>query len=588
MTFSRHFLRRSAIAPAMVAILACGPLSAAEPVGSADEKIVAPADGESLLGNYLAGRMARGERDAGAAADFYSRALQSDPQNEAILEQTFLLEATAGRWENAVRLAESLVKEEPGHRVAQLVLGCKAFRDGDFKVAEEHFNQARKGPIADLTAALAGSWTRAADGRFDEALTSLDDLEDAEWARFYERYHRGLIADLAGKREIAREAFAEAFGKNTGTLRIAEAYARHLAAHGDRKDAVKVLRRHIQKTSGHPLSTALLETLEAKSDPGYLAATPREGLAEVFYGIGDALTGEGGIEMGIVFLQLALYLEPTLPLANLALAEAWEATKKPEFAIEAYGRIEESSPLWLSVQIRKAFALNNIEKVDEAKALLVDIAAKRDTDYRPLDALGNILRSHERYDEALGYYDRAISLSGAPEKKNWTLYYARGVCYERLKQWDKAEADFKRALALDPDQPLVLNYLGYSWVDQNINLKPAIELIKKAVKLKPDDGYFVDSLGWAHYRMGNLPEAVEQMERAVELKPDDPVINDHLGDAYWQVGRRLEAKYQWQQSLTLKPDKDLVTVVEKKLKVGLSGGETKAATMLPQEQKVAE
>lgn len=571
-------MRRVALLPVLAAMMAV-PASAAEPVGSADDKIVAPIEGTSLLGNYLAGRVARGERDASAAADFYGRALKRDPDNEAILEQTFLLEATAGRWDHAVALATKLTAEEPGHRVARFVLGCKAFRDGDYKAAEEHFNQARKGPIADLTASLAGAWVRAADKRYDEALATLKDLDDAEWARFYERYHRGLIADLAGKRDLAGESLADSFGKNPGTLRIAEAYARHQAAVGDQKGALKTLRRHIQKTSGHPLSTSLLEEIEAKTDTKLLVNSPREGLAEVFYGIGDALTGEGGVEMGIVFLQLALYLEPSLPLANLALAEAWEATQKPEFAIQAYSRIQDTSPLWLSVQIRKAFALNTLERVDEAKTLLDDISTKRDTDFRPLDALGNIMRAHERYGEALDYYNRAIALVGVPEKKNWTLFYARGVCYERLKQWDKAEADFKKALALDGEQPLVLNYLGYSWVDQNKNLKAAIDLIRKAVKLKPDDGYFVDSLGWAHYRMGDLPAAVEQMERAVELKPDDPVINDHLGDVYWHVGRKVEARYQWRQSLDLKPTVEDAARIRLKLETGLDGelAKTRAA-----------
>jgi Flp pilus assembly protein TadD len=188
------------------------------------------------------------------------------------------------------------------------------------------------------------------------------------------------------------------------------------------------------------------------------------------------------------------------------------------------------------------------------------------------------LRSRERYAEALDYYTRALALTPAPAKDNWALFYSRGVCNERLKNWPAAEADFKKALALAPDESLVLNYLGYSWVDQGRNLKQAMEYIRKAVKLKPDDGYYVDSLGWAYYRLGNLPAAVEHLERAVELKPDDPIINDHLGDAYWKVGRKFEAKYQWQQALTLKPEDDLVVTIRKKIEAGLpDDAETKSA-----------
>ncbi len=298
----------------------------------------------------------------------------------------------------------------------------------------------------------------------------------------------------------------------------------------------------------------------------------------MFYGIGDALTGEGGLDMGIIFLQYALYLKPDFPLAYVALAEAYDSAKKYEAEIEAFNRIPEDSPLWVNVQIQKSFALNSLEKVDEAKELLETLIARDPKDLRPLDALGNILRSHERYEEAREYYSRALALVEKPTKLNWALYYSRGVCNERLKDWPAAEVDFKQALELAPDESLILNYLGYSWVDQGINLKQAMDYIRKAVKLKPDDGYYVDSLGWAYYRMGNMPSAVEHLERAVELRPDDPIINDHLGDAYWRVGRKLEAKYQWQQALTLKPEDDLVGTIKQKIASGLEDeAETKAA-----------
>ena len=283
--------------------------------------------------------------------------------------------------------------------------------------------------------------------------------------------------------------------------------------------------------------------------------------------------------MGIIFLQFSLYLKPDAPLAYAALAEAYESAKKYELEMQALDQIKPNSPLWPNAQIQKAFALNSMERVDDSKLLLEDLTAKDPKDVRPLDALGNILRAHERYGEAREYYTRALKLIPKPSKENWTLFYSRGVCNERMKDWPAAEADFKEALALSPDESLVLNYLGYSWVDQGHNLKQAMDYIRKAVKLKPDDGYYVDSLGWAYYRLGNLPAAVENLERAVELKPDDPIINDHLGDAYWKVGRTLEAKYQWQQALTLKPEDEQVITLKQKIAGGLpeSAGATKSA-----------
>jgi len=526
-------------------------------------------DPGNLLGNYLSCRVARGDHDTVAAADFYSKALAEDPNNEIILEQAFLLETAAADWDRAIELARELVKVEPSHRIAQFLLGCDAFKRGDYKDADDHFAAARQGPIADLTSILARAWVDQASGKTDEAFATLDTLSDADWAQFYQRYHRALIADIAGKSDVARTNFAQAFKKNPATLRVADAYARHLVNTNNRKLARQTLKLHIAKSSEHPLSTALLADIEAGKTPPLLVTTPSDGLAEVFYGIGDALAGEGGLDMGIIFLQFALYLKPDFPLAEVALAEAYDSAKRYDLELAAFDKINEDSPLWLNIQIQKALALNALDRVDDAKALLEKIIDKNPKDVRPLDALGNILRSHERYAEARDYYTRAITLIGKPTKENWPLFYARGVCSERLKDWPSAEADLKKALELSPDESPVLNYLGYTWVDQSQNLKTAMDYIRKAVKLKPDDGYYIDSLGWAYYRLGNIQSAVEHLERAVELKPDDPVINDHLGDAYWRIGRKLEAKYQWQQSLTLKPDADLITTIDKKLKDGL-------------------
>jgi tetratricopeptide (TPR) repeat protein len=533
---------------------------------------------DTLLGNYLSGRLARGDHDTLAAAGFYSKALAGDPDNEIILEQAFLLEAASADWDRAITLAKDLVKIEPAHRIARFLLGCEAFKQGNFKEADEHFAAARQGPIADLTSTLARAWVQEANGKPNEAFATLDSLSDADWAQFYQRYHRALIADIAGRPEVARQAFAQAFKKNPSTLRVADAYARHAMNANNRKLARQTLKTHVAKSASHPLSEALLAEIDAGTTPPLLVTTPNEGLAEVFYGIGDALAGEGGLDMGIIFLQFALYLKSDFPLAHAALAEAYESAKKYELEMQALDQIKPDSPLWLNVQIQKSFALNSLERVDDAKALLEELIAKNPQDLRPLDALGNILRSHERYGEAEQYYTRALALIDKPDKDNWALFYSRGVCNERLKKWPEAEADFKKALALSPEESLVLNYLGYSWVDQGQNLKQAMDYIRKAVKLKPDDGYYVDSLGWAYYRLGNLSAAVEHLERAVELKPDDPIINDHLGDVYWKVGRTLEAKYQWQQALTLKPEPDQIVTLKEKIASGLpSTAGTKSA-----------
>lgn len=523
---------------------------------------------DTLLGNYLAGRFARGQHDTTAAAGFYQKALQKDPKNEVILKQTFRLEAAAGDWDRATPLAKKVIAGTESHRTARFLLAVQAFREGQFGAAKAHLAAARPGPIVDLTVRLARAWIEIGEKDPDAAFKTLSGIKKADWSRFYQRYHKGLMADLAGRGDVARSELSQAFKQNPKTLRIAEAYARHAVNAGNPKLAKQALNLHLSRSSGHALSRALLKDIKAGKKPSLLVLSASEGIAEVFYGIGDALTSEGSVETGSVYLQLALLLKPDFPLVQEALGEVYETVRKYERAIDAYGRVPETSPLWMNVQIRKGYSLNSLKRVDEAKALLETLADKFPKETRPLDALGSIMRSHKRFEEAEGFYSRAIGLVKKPKKRHWALFYSRGVSFERLKQWPKAEADFKRALRLDPNQALVLNYLGYSWVDQGQNLEKAMGLIRKAVKLKPDDGYFVDSLGWAYYRIGKFKKAVEHLERAVELRPDDPVINDHLGDGYWKVGRRLEAKFQWNQALTLKPE----PAEEKKIKGKLADG----------------
>lgn len=542
----------------------------------------------SLLGSYLAGRVARAQRDNSRAAKFYENALARDPGNDLILQRAFLLDAIGGDWERALRLAEDVAANETSNQVARFLLGVKAFRQGDFSVAEKHFSAVQKGTLSNLTARLAHAWTLLADGEADRAIDELARIKKADWSRFYKNYHHGLIADVAGKPKVAEKALSKAFKSRPRTLRIAEAYARHESHAGNAKRAMQILKKHIGTSAGHPIARALLKDIRAGKKQSLLVTSAAEGLAEVFYAIGDALTGEDSTEVGLVYLRIALYLKPDFPLANIAIGEVFDKMENYQRAIEIYDRVPRTSPIWNRVQIRKAYDLNSLDKTDEAKALLESLAETTPGDSRAYDALGSILRSRQRYEESDRYYSRAIEIIKKPLPRHWALFYARGVSRERLKNWPGAEADLKMALKLSPDQPLILNYLGYSWVDQGTNLKRAMNLIRKAVKLKPDDGYFVDSLGWAYYRLGNFEKAAKHLERSVELRPEDPVINDHLGDAYWRVKRFLEAKYQWSQALALEPEPEDAVRIKKKLVNGLDKPEKRVVASASDKNKASD
>jgi tetratricopeptide (TPR) repeat protein len=531
-------------------------------------------ESRSLLGAYLAGRHARTQNDSAAAANLFRSALSRDPNNDVLLEQAFLMDVTEGNWTRATEMAKQLAatKEGSENRVARLYLGLVDYKAKQWKKAEDHFKAAGSGPIGDLTSALTRAWTRLAAGEPDEALQLIEINKQAEWAQFYLRYHRALIADIGGRRSEARTNYERIFKTDARTPRTALAYTHHAANSGDPKLAKAVLTEHMAKSAvdGHPMARALRDQLNSTDKVPLMIETPDAGLAEVFYGLGEALTSEGGVAVGAVYLQLALFMQPEFPFALAALANVHETTKRHDTAIVIYDRIPKGTPLSASIEIRKAINLNQLERVDEAKSLLESLAQSDPSDIKPLDALGNIMRVRKRFDESITYYSRAIALLPKPEKRHWSYWYSRGTSYERVKKWPLAEADLLKAMQLAPDEPMVLNYLGYSWIDQNRRLKEGMALIEKAVALKPDDGYIVDSLGWAHFKQGNFKDAVRFLERAVELRPEDPVLNDHLGDALWRVGREREARYQWEQSLMLKPEPEDAEKVKKKLVNGLA------------------
>ena len=322
-------------------------------------------------------------------------------------------------------------------------------------------------------------------------------------------------------------------------------------------------------------------TVAHKVELPRLVASADEGAAEALYGLGASLGRRGGEDLGLVYLQLALYLQPDHPLALLSLADLYESLKKPELAIKAYERIPQTSPLHRNAAIQMATDLDALDRADEAEKHLIALVKEFPDDQEAIMALGNVQRGHKKFAECADTYSKGVKALGTPEKANWVLFYFRGICYERSKQWPQSEADLKKALELFPDQPQVLNYLGYSWIDQGVHLDDGMAMIKKAVQQRPDDGYIVDSLGWAYFKLGNYDEATKQLERAIELKPEDPTINDHLGDAYWRIGRTLEARFQWAHARDLKADPEDLPKILDKLKNGLPDETSSQADKAP-------
>ncbi|HXW23380.1 MAG TPA: tetratricopeptide repeat protein [Xanthobacteraceae bacterium] len=520
-------------------------------------------------GSYLAARHAGIERDAQAAATFYRAALRHDPKNGELLERAFLTALADGEMDEAVRLADRIVQIDKTHKVARLVLGVRALKQKQYQAARQSLAQSTRGPIADLTATVLTAWALAGSNETRTAVDTIDRLNGPEWYAAFKDLHAGLILDQAGNRKDAGKRLERAHTLDANQIRVVQAYGSWLSRNQGKDDALNVFGAYDKALPRNPLILEAIDRLTAGQKLPPLAESPQAGAAELLYGLGSALGRQGGEDLALVYLQLAIYLDPEQPLALLTLADLYETLKKPALALKLYQKVPERSPLRRNAEIQMAIDLDTLDRTDEAKKHLEKLIAEKPGDLEAVRALGDILRGRKDFAECANVYTKGISTIVNPEKQNWVIFYFRGICYERSKQWPLAEADLKKALDLYPDQPHVLNYLGYSWVDQGINLDEGMRMIRRAVEQRPDDGYIVDSLGWAYYRINNYDEAVKNLERAVELKPEDPTINDHLGDAYWKVGRFLEASFQWSHARDLGPDPDELTHIEAKLKSGL-------------------
>jgi len=528
-------------------------------------------------GSYLAARHAGIERDSATAAAYYLNVLKADPRNADVLSRTFLSVLSEGDIDEAGRLADRLIQVDRNDRIARLVIGVRALKQKQYGLARQNFGQSVRGPVTDLTATLLSAWALSGAGDTRGAVDALDRLSGPDWYAIFKDMHAALILDVANNKKDAGKRYERAYKADPMAVRTVQAYGRYLSRNGGKDEALKIYKEFSKALPDHPVIIEEMKEITAGEKLPVLADSPQAGAAEALYGLGAAIGRRGGEDLALIYLQLSLYLEPTNAMALLSLADLYESLKKPELAIKVYDRVPPPSPLHRNAEIQIASDLDALDRTDEAKKRLEHLIAEHPKDTEAILALANILRARKEFAACGDGYGKAIANVPVPEKANWVMFYFRGICYERSKQWPLAEADLKKALELYPDQPLVLNYLGYSWVDQGVNLDQGMNMIRRAVEQRPDDGYIVDSLGWANFRIGNYDEAVKALERAVELKPEDSTINDHLGDAYWRVGRVLEARFQWSHAKDLKPEPEDLPKIEEKLKSGLPDDTSSAA-----------
>lgn len=532
--------------------------------------VSAPAEG--LSGAYLAGRQAISSNDYAEAAVFYSRALAQDRSNPALAESAVLANIGLGRVDDSVPLARILLDANPGNQVAQMVLTAHALNSGaDISLLDEMAETGRIGPLID---GLLVGWGWLDVGDVDRAMAAFDEIISNDEYVGFGTYQKALAYAYVGNfEETVRLLVGDEAAPGVRTRRSVIALALSLGQLGQTSEAAAVLAENFDLSD--PEIAAFYTPLAAgNAVPFDMIRSPQDGMGEAFFSVALALRGQAADGFTLLYARFAQFLSPNNADATILTARLLEELGQYDLAIQAYDQVSRDSAAYMKAEIGRAEALNNSDKPDAAIEVLTQLSETRPGVPLVYTTLGDTHRRMSAFEAAAEAYDRAISLYPTEEPSQWFVYYSRGIANERTNDWPAAEADFRKALELNPGQPNVLNYLGYSLVEKRENLDEALKMIRDASAARPQSGYIADSLGWVFYRLGRFDEGVGPMEHAVSLLPIDPVINDHLGDVYWAVGRKREAEFQWSRALSfVDPDDENSEAeperIQRKLEVGL-------------------
>ncbi|WP_417742992.1 tetratricopeptide repeat protein [Salipiger sp.] len=511
--------------------------------------VAGPLTAESLAGGYLAARQASFNGDFKAAAEYYGRAVAFDPGNPSLLERATLANLSLGDVETAVALADRLSEQGFQSQIGHMAQIANLAQNGEYETIIERIeDEAAIGPLVD---GLVKAWSILGEGEMSGALKAFDAVSGERGLAPFAYYHKAMALASVGDFEGAEAIFAEERAGSMQYTRRAVMARSEILSQLDRQDEAVAM---IDEGFPPPMDPGLAEMrqrlVEGERLPFTYVNSPKDGIAEVFYTLAGALANEAEDDFTLLYARIAQYLRPDHSGAILMTASLLEQLQQFDLAVAAYKQVPRDDSSYYAAELGRAEALRSSGKVDAAVEVLEQLAETHGSQATVQSALGDMMRQLERYDEAVDAYDAALATFEDENPSLWFLHYARGISNERLEKWDAAESDFRKALELNPGQPQVLNYLGYSLVEQHEKLDEALSMIEEAVAAQPQSGYIIDSLGWALYKLGRYEESVVHMERAAELMAVDPVVNDHLGDAYWAVGRKLEAEFQWKRALS--------------------------------------
>lgn len=530
----------------------------------------APAEEVDFAGPYLAARAAMADHDFAVATGFLARLMLSSGDNPMLLETLVAAHLALGdldtAGEFAARLDELGIATQAGRMASighQLVMGEYAAVLAQLRAGDG---------LGQLIDPLMRAWLQVALGSMSEALAEFDVLAAEGGMRVFGLYHKALALAHVGDFEGAEAILAGDLGAGAMRLTRRGVIARaQMLSQLDRPDEALALLDDTFGEEPEPEIATLRGGLEAgDAVPFDIITSPRDGLAEVFFDVSSTLQGEADGTLTLLFSRLAEALRPDHVPARLMSARLLASLGQYELAVDAFAAIPATAPQAYLAELGRAEAFSRLGDTEAARAVLEGLTETHPDLALVHISLGDFLRRERDFDAASRAYDRAIELLGEPQPQHWVVWYTRAITHEREDRWEQAEADFRKALELNPNEPHVLNYLGYSLVERRENLDEALDMIRRAVAGEPDNGYIVDSLGWVYYRLGRYEEALVHMERAVELLPTDPILNDHLGDVYYALGRFREARFQWRRALSFGPADDLdMDRIRRKLEVGL-------------------
>lgn len=568
------WVRLSVLAPAaLVGWAVAAPTTLADRAIDQTET-VAPSRVDSIYGAYVAAGYAESTYDFDRAAKLLDRVLDTQPDDPLLQRRGMLANLHAGRVRRATELARPQVAVYPSEvDIAALTLAADAIKRQDWNRAVSILEPARRIALARFSAPILAGWAEFGAGDTDQAITALSSLRDDAQAAALHDFHAAMIFLAAERYEEADAILApQADRLEDIPIGVLRALARAKLGMGDTEMANDLLKGYRAFNPGSSFIDEDIEKLDAGEALPPLVSGPEAGAAEALIDLARQIREQAPL-IALRYSRLGSFLAPENDLGHMVTGTILQRLERHEEAITALRNVQSGSLFDWDARMDIADNLIRLDRDEEAIDSLETMAAERPDDIEALDKLGFLMRVRGRFEEGTVYYDRAMERIEVVMPDHWTLFYFRGITLERTKRWPEAEADFRRSLELKPDDPYVLNYLGYSWIDQGVNIDEGMEMIRNAVAQRQNDGNVVDSLGWAHYRLGEFDEAVIHLERAVQLRPEEAVINDHLGDAYWKVGRRLEAGFQWRHALSLDPDDDLRATIEQKLEEGLDAVE---------------